>query len=449
MDKKTIPALVSAVMVCTALLTSLTACGGRSRGGGGGEADAQVAAAKKPAAPKLGAVDIFMENSGSMDGYVATGSEFKDVLGNFIAKSSHYLKDKAHLYYVNDTIYPTDFGADVDNFVSKLSPGTMKVGNTGSTDINTIFKLILRQTRPNSVSVLFSDCIYSVHGGDVSGSVSNAKNATMHAFLDATDAIPDMAVLILQCTSQFQGKYYNRADKPFPYTGVRPYYIFLMGSAPVLEEYVSQMQLDAAHLPGLKHQYYLSTRRLDASSLAAAGEPMPLQILTGDDAGNTLLIKLDKHDPLTVESMRCDGTENTVDFSVAFDAQSLAADEAYFCDPANWRVTPAGCRVKNVWRVKNDSPSFANVPDMKEPWAVRISIPAGKEQMDMELALTNTLPAWVEKANAPDDIAGVPAAEQSFAIANMIKGIYDAFESKTKGADLLRADITVKKYQFK
>lgn len=449
MDKKTILGLVSATLVCVALLMSLTSCGGRSRGGGADEEDAQTAAAKKPTTPKLAAVDIFMENSGSMNGYVAIASEFKDVLGNFIAKSSNYLKDKAHLYYVNDTIYPTYFGADVDDFVSKLSPGTMKVGNTGSTDINTIFKLILRQTRPNSVSVLFSDCIYSVHGGDVSGSVSNAKNATMHAFMDATDAIPDMAVLILQCSSKFQGKYFNRADKPYPYTGVRPYYIFLMGSAPVLAEYVAQMQLDEAHLPGLKHQYYLSTRRLDASTLATAGEPVPLQILTGQDAGNTLRMKLDRHDPLRVESMTCDNMEKTVDFSVAFDAQRLAADEVYFRDASNWRVSPAGCRVTSVWRITNESPSFADVPEMKEPWAARISIPAGKEQMNMELALVNRMPAWVEKANAPDDIAGVPAAEQSFAIANMIKGIYDAFESKTKGADLLRADITVKKYQFK
>lgn len=96
---------------------------------------------------------IYMENSGSMDGYVNLNSEFKDALGKIIVKSNNY-SITTDLFFVNDAIYDvqqTALKGDVNNFVSQLNASNMKVGATGSSNINKIFKMVLDKTVNDTV----------------------------------------------------------------------------------------------------------------------------------------------------------------------------------------------------------------------------------------------------------------------------------------------------------
>ena len=113
-----------------------------------------------------------MENSASMDGYVNGTTEFKDVLGKMIVSSHHYCKS-TDFYFVNNAIYKADGNAI--SFIQMLNPAKIKVGNVGSTDVNHIFRNILAKTNKDTVSVLFSDCIYSVK--NVTNELDNSKNA--------------------------------------------------------------------------------------------------------------------------------------------------------------------------------------------------------------------------------------------------------------------------------
>ena len=126
------------------------------------------------------AVNFFMENSASMDGYVNGTTEFKDVLGKMIVSSHHHCKS-TDLYFVNNAVYQADGNAI--NFIQMLNPSRIKVGNVGSTDVNQIFRNILNRTKKDTISVLFSDCIYSVK--NVTDELDNAKNATTDDFLKA------------------------------------------------------------------------------------------------------------------------------------------------------------------------------------------------------------------------------------------------------------------------
>jgi hypothetical protein len=118
---------------------------------------------------------IYMENSGSMDGYVNVNSEFKDALGKVIVKSSNFSKS-TNLFFVNDNIYDvqeTALKGNVNTFVSQLNAKNMKVGATGSSNINKIFKMILDKTNSDTVSIIFSDFVYSIKGTDVGKSRAN------------------------------------------------------------------------------------------------------------------------------------------------------------------------------------------------------------------------------------------------------------------------------------
>ena len=138
-------------------------------------------------------VNFYMENSASMDGYVNGNTYFKDVLGKMIVSSHHSCKG-TDLYFINNQVYKADKSA-ID-FIQMLNPSKIKIGNVGSTDVNLIFRNILKETKKNVISILFSDCIYSVT--DVNSQLDNAKNATTDAFLTALSKDNSLATIVLQ-----------------------------------------------------------------------------------------------------------------------------------------------------------------------------------------------------------------------------------------------------------
>ena len=141
---------------CAALLV-VAGCGGRSRGG--------VAAGEAKDSTKATKVDFYVENSGSMYGYVQGGTQFKDVLEHLLVMSKETYGQPG-IQFINAKMVPTGLGDDVENFCLRLNPVTMKQGNTSSSNINSIFSQILERTDDHTVSVLFSDCIYSVQKGN-------------------------------------------------------------------------------------------------------------------------------------------------------------------------------------------------------------------------------------------------------------------------------------------
>ena len=61
-------------------------------------------------------VRIYMENSGSMNGYVTTNSQFKNALGHLVTKADGFYKG-TRLDFINQDIHHTTMCDDLDNFV--------------------------------------------------------------------------------------------------------------------------------------------------------------------------------------------------------------------------------------------------------------------------------------------------------------------------------------------
>lgn len=252
---------------------------------------------------------IYMENSGSMDGYVNLNSEFKDALGKIIVKSNN-CSSSTDLFFVNDAIYDvqqTALKGDINNFVSQLNASNMKVGATGSSNINKIFKMVLDKTVNDTVSILFSDFVYSIKGTDVSSQISNAKNATMGAFMDAIKRNPDFATIILQCSSQFQGKYYDRNDHPIPFVGTRPYYIFIMGPYDKLKYLDEKLALNNSNtgIPGLTNKYLLSSKTwtLDENTVQALTTSYTNSLLIKPDRNGSTLTSSNSTIPIVIGTL--------------------------------------------------------------------------------------------------------------------------------------------------
>ena len=386
-------------------------------------------------------IQIYMENSGSMDGYVYLNSEFKDALGKIIVKSNNFCK-KTNLYFVNDTIYDiqeTALKGDVNNFVSQLNVSTMKIGATGSSNINNIFKMVLDKTNKDTISILFSDFVYSINGIDVSSQVANAKNATMGAFMNAIKKDPDFATIILQCKSQFQGNYYDRNDHPIFHTGVRPYYIFIMGKYNQLKYIDEKLELNktATGIPGLENKYILSSKTwcLDETTV---------QALTTSYT-NSQLIKPERNG-YDIDFFKFDKGDTYWEFAYALGLSHLFVDDSYLTDITNYEIEPNDIKILKAEFTK-DQAAINEVTQFISPLILQFGMENTSKTPNVKVHLLNKIPSWVLKANIQDDKGIVPEPSQTFAIGSLIEGVYEAFKSQTSGKPIFEFQIIINKYK--
>ncbi|MDD4848252.1 MAG: hypothetical protein PHR53_05770, partial [Bacteroidales bacterium] len=107
-------------------------------------------------------INVYIENSGSMDGYVKGVTEFEQTVYSYLSdiKISD-LTDSLNLLYINSKTIP--WGSDIADFIEKLEPATFRLrgGNRQTTDISDLLKIILSETKENHVSIFISDCIFS------------------------------------------------------------------------------------------------------------------------------------------------------------------------------------------------------------------------------------------------------------------------------------------------
>lgn len=356
-------------------------------------------------------VNFYMENSGSMDGYVNGTTEFKDVLGKMIVSSHHFCKGTG-FYFVNNDVYQVN-GAAI-NFIQMLNPAKIKVGNVGSTDVNQIYRNILAHTNKDTISVLFSDCIYSV--SNVTNELDNAKNATTDAFLSALSRDPSLASIILQFSSSFTGTYYDRNDQPYPCTSARPYYVVITGN----RNAVKQLYLDfkITSLPGLRNKCFLSSESWTLNS------SMACSIIS--DYTNARRIKANKQNFLDIDEIKLSRDLNMLQFGVGVDFSEIFIDSSYITDPSNYFVKPSNYRVKSITAASASAiGDFSNAP--KLPYAITIEVPITSFAPKITIGLKKNIPSWVLNANVDDDAGGIPSPYKSFAIKKMIEGIAAAY----------------------
>ena len=386
-------------------------------------------------------IQIFIENSGSMNGYINPVSEFKDALGKVIVKSDNFCQ-KTNLYFVNEQIYDvqeTSLKGDATHFITNLSVESMKVGNTGSSNINNIFNMVLNKTKGDTISILFSDFVYSIQGTNVANQIANAKNATMAAFMNAIKENPDFATIILQCSSQFQGKYYDRKDQPIPYTGSRPYYIFIMGSYEHLLYIDKKLELNqtATGIPGLRNKYLLSSKTwlLDENSV----QPLTTSYT------NSQLIKPERNG-YNIDFMKFDKNERRWEFAYALGIGNLFVDTSYLTDKANYDIEPDDIQLLKT-EYTTDPAATNEVTQFDSPLVLQFGMSRSTQTPNIKVRLLNNMPSWVKEANISDDLGIVPAPSKTFAIGSLIEGIYEAFKAFTDNKPIFEFEIEINKYK--
>ena len=179
---------------------------------------------------KKPSVNVFIENSGSMDGYMCDGSQLKDAVYDYVSELNRYT-DTTRLYYVNSKIIMYD--DNLTSYIKDLNPVSFRKagGNTANTDLGSIIASVLETVNDTTISIFVSDCILDLPEKDAQKFLTNCEIRIKDEVINAQKRVPDLGVEILELSSDFNGKYfYPNGSVEILKDVQRPYYIWIFGN---------------------------------------------------------------------------------------------------------------------------------------------------------------------------------------------------------------------------
>ncbi|MBO6024646.1 MAG: hypothetical protein J6P83_07330 [Bacteroidales bacterium] len=381
----------------------------RRRGGGheGNSEPTQKTETIKPASNKP-VVNVYIENSGSMDGYLKGVTEFESAVYNYLSdiKISD-ITDTLNLYYINSEIISYAQSADADvirDFISKLEPNEFKKrgGNRGTSDIADVIKSILKETRDGVISIMVTDGIFSPgKGKDAEAYLVNQEIGIKTSMAEHLNKYPKSAVILYQLSSKFDGTYYNKVDAKIPLNNVqRPFYIWIFGQASdlaALREAVPENKFNGS---GVEKMF----------SIVAGNQRVDYAVKP--KSGNFCV---SRNNPKTeINKLKAD-RDGKVRFSVNADFKDLLLDESYIIDSRNYEL--------QIYDLK-----VAPKTDSKYTHTITLATENRKQKNgELSIKLMMTEPNW-DDVNDPIGLEAVPG--KTYGIKYQISGIYKAFANK-------------------
>jgi len=350
-------------------------------------------------------VNVYIENSGSMDGYVKGETEFEQAVYNYLTdiKISQFT-DSLNLFYINSDIIPQ--GSDISDFIEKLEPNNFKNkgGSLGTTDISNLLKCVLTETCPNEIAILVTDGIFSPgKGKDAEQYLVNQQigiKSNMAAYLKK---YPNSAVVIYQLSSQFDGLYYNHEDYGTKINEQRPYYIWIIGETDLINDLIIKVPENKFKGSGVQNIFSIT------------GGPKSVDYTVKIGSGT---FDLDKQEPkTTIENLKKEskGKQNTARFSVNAKLSGFLLSDNYISDVSNYEMNNKDYSLTISRSVSNN---FGYTHQLNfESGSVHKGI--------ISVKLKTQIPAWVEDIN--DDDGDTPVSGKTYGIKYQIHGIYEAF----------------------
>jgi hypothetical protein len=349
---------------------------------------------------------VYIENSGSMDGYMCNGSELKDALYDYVSSLKSYSKQTL-LYYINSQIVP--YGGSIHNFIWDLTPQTFAnvAGSHANSVIGQMLETITNGMDKNTISVFVSDCILDVPNGNATQFFRMTQTDIKNVVLSKVGRDNNFAVEIIQLNSKFVGNYYG-TDGTTKLSGQeRPYYIWIMGDKNKIAYLNSQVKLSKIQ-HGYNHCASFSTQSeisYDLYNQFSVTDKRPidkgraLDLRPGRD-GYTLLIKANL-------------------YSTLLDDKSIAGVSTY--KP----LTPY---------VKVEKAE--TVDDKDYPHLITLHISSGKSFAESIAISNNDLPKWVTDSNDDTGRNIMQNLSKTSGIKYIIGGVSDAYSNCKEKANV-------------
>lgn len=348
--------------------------------------------AKKPI------IKVFLENSGSMDGYMCDGSQLKDAVYDYVSEIDR-LSDTTSLYFINSKIIP--YSGKLQSYIKDMTPATFHSagGNTSNTDIGDLIDMVLSTVNDTTVSIFISDCILDLPAKNATDFLNNCEITIKQHIIETQKRVPNLGVEILQLTSKFSGKYFSPNGKVEQLNDVqRPYYIWIFGA----KKYIAKFNQDAPY------------SQLDKYNLKG-------------------VVSFSNQSPSEYEVKNRNFTSNVIvpnhgDYLAAFkvDLSSTLQPEGVIMDKSNYSFVNKSLEVEGIYPIdkKTDTSNFTHIINIKIPKGTNIA------QDRLTFDAPSNLPSWVSQSNDETGDNINANLDKTTGIKYLIQGVADAYKNE-------------------
>lgn len=351
-------------------------------------------------------VQIFVENSASIDGYVSGGNDLRDVIEGYMYKVRSDLNPSSiECYFVNSK--RIKIGCDIREFADKITPTHFKKsgGNRGTSDMADI----LRQVVPNgddTVAVLVSDFIFSPGNQDAEHYIKRQYNQINDLFSFVAQR-NEWSVLIYRFEGRFNGTYYDRNDKPSKYEGLRPFYMWVIGK----NDYIKKLRT-------LEDKPNIDIRNKCIITNGVDNINYAVQPNVGDYRISKSSNKSIEKAKLTSGKGSRKGNAKKLTIGLNVDFSKLIVNEQYLMDTSNYSTDNPAYRVVSVQESNHQLYTHT----------LRIET-TSNNAAEVTVSLKNKMPHWIYRFN--DDIgeAANPndSIQTTYGLKKIVSGVFDAF----------------------
>ena len=379
-------------------------------------------------------IKVYVENSGSMDGYVKGATDFENAIYSYLSDmqlaklgtrtdSMALSKNILELNYINSQILQQP--SDVQAFIKALEPYSFKLkgGNRGTSDMADIIDKIIEQNMEHDISVFISDCIFSP--GKQYKQKDNADEylvaqqiAIKSHIAEKISQDPDFAIIVMRLVSQFNGVYYNKFDDKANINDNRPFYIWLMGNSKQLKRLMDVINVSEIKGTGVKNIFVES----QPNTILSYG------ILPQQGIGK---FNLDKSNPkTTITNAKKDskGGNSRFQLAVGVDYSQILLPDEYLMNPDNYSISNKAYTIEIV-RNPNKSSAYTHIVKLN------LTQPIISKGV-IKISLQNLLPSWVSTYTDEVglDVNTDGAMEKTYGLKYLMSGIYDAYKHQNYGS---------------
>lgn len=339
-------------------------------------------------------VKVFLENSGSMDGFMCDGSELKDDIYNYLTNVKDHAS-KMELYYINSETKRLD--VPLSDYIRNLNSTSFQKagGNRAFTNIPNLFSRVLESVTDNTIAVYISDCILDIPNHSAPDYLHITQTDMHNAFADRIKKVNNLSVCIYQLQSTFNGFYFFPKGGSQKYSGKLPYYMFVIGTNEQLGNLRKNVS-DSKITHGVKNYCAF------APSFTA-----PVALLQGSKLSRSIELNTMRNDKYKFQ------TEINLNMSLQ--------NNDVITNPSNYTLSSSKeINIENISPISSKDTEYSHI----------IEYSIADKAFGSVVSLTQIgVPSWVKTSN--DKRGSSIDANKTFGIEFLISGISEAFPNNT------------------
>lgn len=340
---------------------------------------------------------VYIENSGSMDGYMCDGSQLKDAVYDYVSDLNRNT-DTTELFYINSQIIP--YNDNLTSYIKDLNPASFRKagGNTANTDLGNIIASVLETVNDTTVAIFVSDCILDLPAKDAQKFLTNCEIRIKDEVINTQKRVPDLGIEILKLSSDFSGKYFYPNGNVEPLKDVkRPYYIWIFGD----KNYLAQLN-SAVSLSLLEQDKYDFTGMVAFANQST----VPFDIFNNGLTSKTIV-----------------SSHEGYHITIQADFRTTLQPDATVQDKSNYTFINPTIVVDGIYPISDQKSKYSHF--------IRFTIPKGINiAQDCLTFNTPKMPSWISESNDETGTDIKNNINKTTGIKYLIQGVADAYKNE-------------------